>query len=222
MKGGKTVQKEREQPISDTVIKRLPIYLRYLTYLERMGVRTVSSYQMGKELGQNPAQIRKDLAYFGEFGRKGIGYEVGYLIKKIRQILHLDQLIPVALVGAGHLGTALARYNAFQQDNMRIVAIFDHSPLKAGRDVDGLKVQPMKELKSTIQEKDIRVGIITVPDYAAQEVADQLIEAGVEAIMNFAPIIIHTPPNIRVHHADLTTELHSLAYYLRQPEYMVN
>ncbi|MBE3596357.1 MAG: redox-sensing transcriptional repressor Rex [Hydrogenibacillus sp.] len=213
--------KEREQTISDAVIKRLPIYLRYLTYLDRMGVRTVSSHQMGKELGQNPAQIRKDLAYFGEFGRKGIGYEVRYLIKKIRQILHLDQLIPVALVGAGHLGTALARYNAFQQDNMRIVAIFDHSPLKAGREVDGIRIQPMEELKQTVKDKDIRVGIITVPDYAAQEVADQLVDAGIEAIMNFAPTIIHVPPNVRVHHADLTTELHSLAYYLRHPEYIV-
>ncbi|CAM3522889.1 redox-sensing transcriptional repressor Rex [Hydrogenibacillus schlegelii] len=213
--------RDREQPISDAVIKRLPIYLRYLTYLDRMGVRTVSSHQMGKDLGLNPAQIRKDLAHFGEFGRKGIGYEVRYLIKKIRQILHLDQLIPVALVGAGHLGTALARYNAFQQDNMRIVAIFDHSPLKAGREIDGIRIQPMEELQPTVKEKDIRVGIITVPDYAAQEVADLLVEAGIEAILNFAPTIIHVPPHVRVHHADLTTELHSLAYYLRQPEYLV-
>ncbi|CCQ97231.1 Redox-sensing transcriptional repressor rex [[Clostridium] ultunense Esp] len=211
-----------DQKISDAVVKRLPLYLRYLTYLQKMGIKTVSSHQLAKELGLNPAQIRKDLAYFGEFGRKGIGYDISYLIKKIRQILHLDQIIHVALVGAGNLGHALSNYNAFKQDNMKIIAIFDHSPDKVGKKINDICVRDISELPKVVEELDIKVGIITVPDYAAQEVADKMVEAGIEAILNFAPVIIHTPSYVRVHHTDLTTELHSLAFYLRQDELVGN
>lgn len=208
----------KEQKISDAVVKRLPLYLRYLTYLQRMGIKTVSSHQLAKELGLNPAQIRKDLAYFGEFGRKGIGYDITYLIKKIRQILHLDQIIHVALVGAGNLGHALSNYNAFKQDNMKIVAIFDHNPEKVGKKINDICVRDISELSEVVKELGIKVGIITVPDYAAQEVADRMVEAGIEAILNFAPVIIRTPSHVRVHHTDLTTELHSLAFYLKQDD----
>ncbi|WP_240413839.1 redox-sensing transcriptional repressor Rex [Paenibacillus periandrae] len=200
--------------ISEAVVRRLPVYLRYLNELSKKSVHTVSSQDLGQKLDLNPAQIRKDLAYFGEFGKKGIGYDVDYLIEKIRQILKLDKVIPVALVGAGNLGRALCNYNAYLRDNMKIVAIFDAHDSKIGESINNLKVKHMRELKETIRSLQVRIGIITVPAFEAQNVANQFVESGVEAILNFAPIIIKVPNEIRVHHADFTTELQSLAYYL--------
>ena len=200
--------------ISEAVVRRLPIYLRFLNELSKKNISTVSSQDLGQKLDLNPAQIRKDLAYFGEFGKKGIGYDVDYLIEKIRQILKLDKVIPVALVGAGNLGRALCNYNAYLKDNMKIVAVFDEQPNKIGESINNLKVKPMEELGTTIRELQIRIGIITVPAPEAQQVANQFTEAGVEAILNFAPLIIKVPSDVRVHHADFTTDLQSLAYYL--------
>jgi redox-sensing transcriptional repressor len=200
--------------ISQAVVRRLPIYLRYLNELQMKNINTVSSRDLGDKLDLNPAQIRKDLAYFGEFGKKGIGYDVAYLIEKIRQILKLNQMINVAIVGAGNLGHALCNYNAYLKDNMKITAIFDNFPIKIGEKINDMTVQSMDELKKTIQKYNIRVGIITVPAQEAQNVADKFVEAGVEAILNFAPVVIRVSSDIRVHHADFTTELQSLAYYL--------
>lgn len=200
--------------ISEAVVRRLPVYLRFLNELSKKNVHTVSSQDLGQKLDLNPAQIRKDLAYFGEFGKKGIGYDVDYLIEKIRQILKLDKVIPVALVGAGNLGRALCNYNAYLKDNMKIVAVFDAHSSKIGESINNLSVKPMSELKDAIKDLHVRIGIITVPAAEAQNVANQFVESGVEAILNFAPIIIKVPNEIRVHHADFTTELQSLAYYL--------
>jgi redox-sensing transcriptional repressor len=200
--------------ISEAVVRRLPIYLRFLNELTLKNISTVSSQDLGQKLDLNPAQIRKDLAYFGEFGKKGIGYDVAYLIEKIRQILKLDKQIPVALVGAGNLGRALCNYNAYLQDQMKIVAVFDASPGKVGETINNLIVQPMEELRETLTKLNVRIGIITVPALEAQNVANQFIESGTEAILNFAPINIKVPGEIRVHYADFTTELQSLAYYL--------
>jgi redox-sensing transcriptional repressor len=202
--------------ISEAVVRRLPVYLRYLNELSKKSVHTVSSQDLGQKLDLNPAQIRKDLAYFGEFGKKGIGYDVDYLIEKIRQILKLDKVIPVALVGAGNLGRALCNYNAYLKDNMKIVAVFDAHDSKIGESINNLKVKPMRDLKDAIMSLKVRIGIITVPAVEAQNVANQFVEGGVEAILNFAPIIIRVPNEIRVHHADFTTELQSLAYYLEE------
>lgn len=182
--------------------------------MKRLGFRTISSQQLGKELDFNPAQIRKDLAYFGEFGRKGIGYDVEYLIKKIDQILNLDQSVHVVLVGAGKLGQAISHYNAYQKDNMKIIAVFDRSPERVGTSISGITIKPMADLQQYIRENNIRIGIITVPDFAAQDVANLMIEAGITAILNFAPVVLHTPENVRVSNADVTAELHSLAYYV--------
>jgi len=200
--------------ISEAVVRRLPIYLRYLNELAMKNTMTVSSQDLGYKLDLNPAQIRKDLAYFGEFGKKGIGYDVGYLIEKIRQILKLDRHLPVALVGAGNLGRALCNYNTYLRNDMKIVAVFDAYPGKAGEAINNLIVQPMEEMKDTITRHGVRIGIITVPATEAQNVATQFVEAGVEAILSFAPVIIKVPSDVRVHHADFTTELQSLAYYL--------
>ncbi|WP_010273782.1 redox-sensing transcriptional repressor Rex [Paenibacillus senegalensis] len=204
----------KSMKISEAVVRRLPIYLRFLNELSRMNVTTVSSQDLGNKLNLNPAQIRKDLAYFGEFGKKGIGYDVAYLIEKIRQILKLDREIKVALVGAGNLGRALSNYNAYLQDNMRIVAVFDAMPDKVGEKLNNLTVRSMDELAAVVKEKQIRIGIITVPASEAQNVANHFVGAGVEAILNFAPVVIRVPDHVRVHHADFTTDLQSLAYYL--------
>ncbi|MCY9693983.1 redox-sensing transcriptional repressor Rex [Paenibacillus alginolyticus] len=204
----------KTQKISEAVVRRLPIYLRYLNELAMKNVSTVSSQDLGQKLDLNPAQIRKDLAYFGEFGKKGIGYDIAYLIEKIRQILKLDRHIQVALVGAGNLGRALCNYNTYLRNDMKIVAVFDAMPSKAGESINNLIVQPMHEMKKVLSELGVRIGIITVPANEAQNVANQFVDCGIEAILNFAPVIIKVPPEVRVHHADFTTELQSLAYYL--------
>jgi redox-sensing transcriptional repressor len=190
--------------ISEAVVRRLPVYLRYLSSLHNMNVRTVSSQQLGEALDLNPAQIRKDLACFGEFGRKGIGYEVNYLIEKIKSILKLDQQINVVLIGAGHLGHAISNYNAYLKDNMRITAIFDADAGKTGKKTAGLEIQPLEELPQTVKKMNIRIGII----------ADCLMDAGITGILNFAPVNLRVREGVRVHDADVTMELHSLAYYL--------
>lgn len=204
--------------ISEAVVRRLPLYLQFLNDLSKRDVQTVSSQELGQRLGLNPAQIRKDLAYFGEFGRKGIGYDVAYLIEKVQQILKLDQRLNVALVGAGNLGHALCNYNAYIKENMKIVAVFDALPEKIGTHINNLAVLPMEQLSETVKAFDIRIGIITVPAVEAQNVADRFVAAGVEGILNFAPAILKVPAHIRIHHADFTTELLSLAYYLDKEE----
>lgn len=200
--------------ISEAVVRRLPIYLQVLNELHTREIQTVSSQELGLKLDLNPAQIRKDLAYFGEFGRKGIGYDVIYLIEKIRQILKVNQTINVALVGAGNLGLALCNYNKYSKDNMQITAVFDVHPSKIGTDINNLVVQPMSELVKVVSEQKIRIGIITVPAFEAQNVANQFVSAGVEGILNFAPAILRVPDEVRIHNADFTRELLSLAYYL--------
>lgn len=200
--------------ISEAVVRRLPVYLRHLMELKQREVLTVSSQDLGQKLDLNPAQIRKDLAYFGDFGRKGIGYDVSYLIQQIRHILKLDQIIHVGLVGAGKLGHALCNYTAYLKDNMRIVAVFDALESKVGTEINNLRVQPMSDLGDTVREQKIRIGIITVPASEAQHVAGQFVDAGVEAILNFAPVILRVPAHVRVHTADFTTDMFSLAYYL--------
>ncbi|TYP77722.1 redox-sensing transcriptional repressor Rex [Paenibacillus methanolicus] len=202
--------------ISEAVVRRLPVYLQVLGELHKRDIQTVSSQELGNKLDLNPAQIRKDLAYFGEFGRKGIGYDVSYLIEKIRQILKLDQPLSVGLVGAGNLGRALCNYNTYLKDNMKITAVFDaHAPI-VGTKINSLTVLPMDSLIEKVQELNIRIGIITVPAFEAQNVADRFVEAGVEGILNFAPVILRVPEHVRIHYADFTRDLLSLAYYLEK------
>lgn len=208
----------KQVKISDAVVKRLPLYLQVLNELKSREVKTVSSQELGHLLDFNPAQIRKDLAYFGDFGRKGIGYEVDYLIDKIRHILKINQTISVVLIGAGNLGHALCNYNKYSKDNMQIVAVFDSFEGKVGTKINNLVVQPMEQLADTIKQQNIRIGIITVPAQEAQVVANQLIAGGIEGILNFAPTILRAPDDVRVQHADFTKELLSLAYYLNHKE----
>ncbi|MCL6548395.1 MAG: redox-sensing transcriptional repressor Rex [Alicyclobacillus sp.] len=197
-----------------SVVRRLPVYLRHLKQLADNRVLTVSSHELGAQLDLNPAQIRKDLAYFGEFGRKGIGYEVRYLIDKIEQILKLDREIPVALVGAGHLGIALCHYNQNKPGNLVIAHVFDNDPAKVGMRIGRVCVQPADHLEDSLREHQIRMAVIAVPAEHAQEVADRLVRGGVTAILNFAPAALRVPDRVHLRHADFTSELQSLAYYV--------
>ena len=204
----------KQDKISEAVVRRLPVYLRFLNELNSAGIQTVSSQDFGEKLNLNPAQIRKDLAYFGEFGRKGVGYDVAYLIEKIRQILKLDKTLHVALAGTGNLGRALCNYNMYNRDNMKIVAVFDSDSSKIGMKINQMTVLPMDELGQTVARLGIAVGIITVPAAAAQQVADQFVGAGIKGILNFAPVVLKVPADVRIHYADFTAELLSLAYYM--------
>lgn len=204
----------KTQHVSNTVIRRLPIYLRYLQELNRLGVETVSSQEMGRSLDMNPAQIRKDLAYFGEFGRKGIGYSVPYLVDKIKQILKLDRDIPVALVGAGHLGIALSNYSRFREERLSITAVFDKDPKKFGMRVADLVVEPIDLLPERVRTLNIRIGIVAVPASEAQAVADLMVQSGIGAILNFAPANIRVPSHVHLRYSDVTSELQALAYYV--------
>jgi redox-sensing transcriptional repressor len=208
----------KQTKISDAVVKRLPIYLQVLNELKNREIQTISSQELGNRLDYNPAQIRKDLAYFGDFGRKGIGYEVDYLIDKIRQILKVNQTINVALIGAGNLGLALCNYNKYSKDNMQIVAVFDAHESKIGSTINNLTVQSINQMADVIKQQQVRIGIITVPASEAQMVADQLVAAGIEAILNFAPTILRVPEEVKIQHVDFTKELLSLAYYLNNKE----
>lgn len=179
----------------------------------------MSSQELGERAGVSPALVRKDLAWFGEFGKQGVGYEVSYLRDELRRILNLDEDIRVALIGVGSLGHALARYNRarYQHDesfNIELVALFDSDPAKIGMQVDGMTVRPISDFPSCCREWNIRMAIITVPAEAAQEVADVVVGAGIKAILNFAPTKLLVPDGVQVATADLSLELQRLAYYL--------
>lgn len=196
------------------VIRRLPVYLRYLQQLQFYDVDSVSSQQMGHDLNLNPAQIRKDLSIFGDFGIKGKGYRVADLSQKLSGILGLDKEIPIVLVGVGNLGAALCRYNRYQQTTTKIVGLFDGHPSKIGQIHGSYEVRPMEELVSFVRQQDIKMAIIAVPVAAAQSVCDILVAAGIRAILNFAPVLLNVPDSVRVQNSDVTAELQALAYYL--------
>ncbi|MGI6343837.1 MAG: redox-sensing transcriptional repressor Rex [Bacillota bacterium] len=197
-------------------IERLPLYLRSLTRLHRNGVEVISSDELGKVLGITSVQIRKDLAYFGEFGRRGVGYEVQKLIRQITDILGVNRSNKVALVGAGHLGNALARYEGFQEHGFVLSAIFDSDPNKIGTEIAGQQVLSAEFVSEVVRSLDIKIGVITVPAPAAQKVADQLVAGGVKAIWNFAPGRIVVPDDVEVRQENLTVGLLALSYYLNQ------
>lgn len=210
----------RWNKISDAVIRRLPLYLRVLDELaSESEAELISSQELGVRAGVGPALVRKDLAWFGEFGKQGVGYQVGYLRDELRRILNLDDEIRVGLVGVGSLGVALTRYNLkrFAEDdsfNLNLVALFDSDASKVGVDIVGIPVFSMEDIAKQVKEKDLRMVILTVPADSAQDVANRFIEAGVKGILNFAPIKLKTPPDIQVANADLSLELQRLAYYI--------
>jgi redox-sensing transcriptional repressor len=205
--------------IPDIVIGRLPIYLRALTRMTEEGHQiTTSSHELGRRLGISSAQIRKDLSHFGEFGKQGTGYHINYLIDQLRQILNLEQEWPVVLVGAGYIGHALIHYPGFKPRGFSIQWVFDNDPSKVGEVVNGLPIQKMSKLKGLIGREKVQVAILAVPTSAAQETADLLIEAGIKAILNYAPINLNAPPGVRSRDSDPGMQLHRMTVYLTSEE----
>lgn len=200
--------------IPDIVIGRLPVYLRALTRLAQEGREVTSSHELGERLGISSAQIRKDLSLFGGFGKQGTGYHIPYLIEQLRQVLKVDREWDVALVGVGDLGRAVAHYKGFTERGFRIVAAFDSSPQKIGMPIDGIHIQSMDDMQEVISERGIRIAMVAVPAEHAQSVADLLIEAGVRAILNYAPINLNVPPDVRVQYIDPVVHLQRMTYYL--------
>lgn len=200
--------------IPDIVIGRLPIYLRALTRLEQEGQEVTSSHELGQRLGISSAQIRKDLSHFGGFGKQGTGYQISHLVEQLRQVLKVDKDWEVALVGAGDLGSALAHYKGFANRGFRIAYVFDNSPQKVGKTIGNFTVMTTDEMAGIIKERGIKIAMIAVPAEKAQEVADQLILAGVRAILNYAPITINVPSHVRVQHIDPVIHIQRMTYYL--------
>ena len=205
-----------KRTIPDIVVGRLPVYLRALNFLIAEGRQITSSQELGDRLGISSAQIRKDLSHFGEFGKQGTGYDISFLYDQLRQILKVNRMWDVALVGAGNLGKAIADYAGFAGKGFVIKAIFDTDPEKIGHPmgIDNLAVQPVSELAETIRAKGLIVGIIATPAEEAPAVARTMIEAGIKAILNYAPITLTVPSSVRVQYIDPVVGLQRMTYYL--------
>jgi redox-sensing transcriptional repressor len=199
--------------IPEKTVTRLSIYLRCLEELETDGVTSVSSKQLAERFGLNSAQVRKDLAYFGQFGVRGLGYYIAELKHNLERILGLKQDWEVALVGAGNLGSALIAYKGFQARGFRLGMAFDTDPAKIGLCVDGVQILDVAKLVSTTRKKKIKIAVVAVPAVAAQSVADLLVEAGVTAILNFAPVQLSVPAGVKVQNVDLSVLLKTLSYH---------
>ncbi len=196
------------------VIDRLPQYVRTLTQLLEDGVEVTNSQQLGAQLQVTPAQIRKDLSYFGRFGKQGRGYRVRHLLTELKQILGLDAQWNVAVVGVGRLGNAILNYPGFNPDGFHLVAAFDNNPDNLGREVGGIAIQPMVDLAATVASRQITIAIVAVPSAHTQTVVDQLVDCGVKAILNYTPINAQVPPGVRVRSIDPVLALQSMTYYL--------
>ncbi len=207
--------------IPDIVIGRLPIYLRALTQLMQAGCEVTSSRELGQHLGISSAQIRKDLSQCGGFGKQGTGYHVKTLHDKLRQILQVDRQWPMAVVGAGDLGHALAHYRGFETRGFRVEAVFDNATEKIGERINNgnsLVVEPMEKLQEIINSKQIRIAMLAVPAEHAQAVAERLVEVGIRAILNYAPINLTVPAGVYVQYIDPVIELQHMAFYLHEDD----
>jgi redox-sensing transcriptional repressor len=211
--------KQSLEQVSELTTNRLSVYLRSLNELDAAGVKTISSQALAEQFHLNAAQIRKDLAYFGEFGVRGVGYYVRDLRRHLRQILGLDRKLGVGIVGAGNLGLALADYPGFRQEGFEILALFDNSPAKIGqRSRSGIPIYDIQDLKKYTRKDGISIAAIAVPGPAAQKVADQVVAAGIKAILSFSPGTLKVPPDVKTKNVDLTVSLESLSFYLAHGE----
>lgn len=212
-------RKSSGEQVSELTTSRLSVYLRCLSQLEAAGVGTISSQALAAQFHLNAAQIRKDLAHFGEFGVRGVGYFVKDLKQHLRQILGLDRRLRVAVMGAGNLGLALADYPGFRQEGFEIVALFDVSPQKVGeRSRSGVPILDIRELRRVLRRDRVDIAAIAVPAESAQTVVDQVVGAGVKAILNFSPGALSVPPTAKLKSVDLTVSLESLSFFLAQGE----
>ena len=205
---------KRTSLISKATIDRLPLYVRTLRLVQDEGIDVISSDELGRRLGITPEQIRKDLASFGQFGKKGVGYYVNELKHNVGGILGLDNHWNIAVIGIGHLGAALANYQNFVSLGFNLVALFDQDPKVIGTVQNHVKVEDVRELAQIVRERHVDIGIIAVPAAFAQEVADQLVTAGVKGIWNFAPIKMQVPDSMHIVNEDLSIGLSRLSYYI--------
>ena len=207
------------EPVSELTTNRLSVYLRCLNALDDAGVRTISSQALAEQFHLNAAQIRKDLAYFGEFGVRGIGYYVKELRRHLRQILGLDRGVRVAIVGAGNLGLALADYGGFRDDGFEIVALFDILKEKIGRrSRGGVQIYDIRDFRRVARREEIGIAVIAVPGNAAQAAINAAVAAGIRAILNFSPGALKVPRGIKLKNMDLTVSLEGLSFFLVQGE----
>ncbi|MGB2705505.1 MAG: redox-sensing transcriptional repressor Rex [Candidatus Omnitrophota bacterium] len=200
--------------IPESTISRLFLYLREVTTLLSVNVRTISSAELGDRANLSDAQVRKDLGYFGQFGVSGSGYDTQELKSVLEKILGKDKTWNVAVVGVGHLGSALLAYPGFKEHGLDLVASFDSDPKKIGKNIGALTVKSVEDMPKIVKEKKISIGIITTPAEKAQEVADKLVSAGVQCILNFAPASLNVPEKIKIKEVDLSRELETLSYFL--------
>jgi redox-sensing transcriptional repressor len=195
-------------------VYRLSLYYRVLERLNQNRIETVSSDALAKAAGVKPTQLRKDLTYFGQFGTRGLGYKVESLLAKLTGVLRTTRFQPVILVGAGNLGSALLRYDGFAKEGFEIVAAFDSRPEGAKTDNCKVPIQPVEQMKEFVREHNIKLAILAVPGVAAQEVTNHLVDAGIQAILNFSPLILQVPPHVVVNNVNLAIELENLTYFI--------
>ena len=202
------------EKIPDIIITRLPVYLRALQRMADHGIKTTSSQELGEHVGISAAQIRKDISQFGEFGKQGTGYSIPYLLDKLREILKVDRLWDVIIVGAGDMGHALARYQGFTDRGFNVVMIFDNDKSKIGQKIGNLTVEDTADMVERVKASGIKIAMLTIPAKVAQETTDQLVKAGVKAILNYAPISLNVPDDVKVQYIDPATHLQRMTYYL--------
>lgn len=200
--------------IPDIVIGRLPLYLRALTRLKQEGHEVTSSHELGKRLGISSAQIRKDLSHFGGFGKQGTGYQIDFLIDKLREVLQVNQEWKVAVVGAGNLGSAISQYRGFSERGFEIAWLFDTSEEKIGTRIDRFTVLPIDDIEKIVDENNVKIAMIAVPAEQAQPVTDRLVKAGIRAILNYAPININVPAGVMVQYIDPVVHMQHMTFYL--------
>lgn len=204
--------------IADSTVRRLSLYLRFLEEFENAGLTTVSSEELAARGGTTSAQVRKDLSFFGSFGKRGLGYQVAELTQSMRRILGLERDWRVIIVGIGKIGSALAQYEGFQQRGFRVVGLYDSDPAKIGREVYNLPVQPIESLAEDNRERPVDIAVIAVPASAAQRVVDQVVAAGIMGIMSFAPIQLHVSADVTLNTVNMGMELERLSFALSNRE----
>ena len=204
-----------DKPAPKAVVGRVSLYLRQLETFRRQGLATVSSHQLGSALSIHDAQVRKDLAFFGQFGHPGVGYRIDELADALRRILGIDRTWPLALVGLGNLGRALLKYQGFRDRGFEIIALFDSDPQKVGQTLEGMAVRPVEALATLVREQSLNLAVLSVPAEVAQQVADQLVASGIVGIFNFAPLPLVVPSHVRVVAVDLSIQLEHLAYQIQ-------
>ncbi len=201
--------------IPHIIVGRLPLYLRALNRLQKDGYEYASSRELGKLLDISAAQIRKDLSHFGELGKRGKGYEIEFLICKLNQILNTDNVWKMIVIGAGDLGSGLTRYKGFLNRGFQVSAIFDIDPRKIGKKIGALIAKDIRDLEEYVKTNDIQIAVLAIPAEYAQDVIDDLVNAGITAILNYAPIYLKAPQGVQIEHIDPSVHLQILSYFLK-------